>query len=226
MAQAIHFENTQRDAEAYTKYVEVIRLEPNHVQALCKASELSNILGKRQTQKKLEQQFYNASYDFAIRAIKLAPNDANANFVMSVSMGRLAMEASGAEKIQAVKDVKTYAERAIRGAPNNYKSYHVLGKWHYEVSSLSAFEKWLVRITFGGLPEASFNEALRNFEKSKQLNPALLINYLELARTYIKLDQIANAKGILKALQKMPNTDIDDPQVKADAQIILRSIDN
>ena len=141
---------------------------------------------------------------------------------MAVAVGRVALISSGDDKIKYVKEIKSYAEKAIRLDAANYKGYHVLGKWHYEVSNLSSLEKWLVKVSFGALPDASLDDAIRYYEKSKQLNPGFLLNYLELAKSYNRKDKDAKAIEYLEALLKLPDVTSDDPTIRKEAQKLLK----
>jgi hypothetical protein len=87
----------------------------------------------------------------------------------------MALDIIGQGKVVAVKEIKTYADRCIQLDAKNFKGYHVLGKWHYEVSDLNAFERWIVKITYGALPPSSIDDAIKNYEKSKQLSPGFLL---------------------------------------------------
>jgi len=220
--EAKRLEAAFKDQEALNKYLEVLRYQPTNLTALCKASELYSKLGKRQSGKENQKKYYNSAKDYAQKALQANSNSSEANFVMSVALGRVALLSSGDEKIKAIKDIKTYAEKSIRFDPSNFKGYHVLGKWHYEVSNLSAVEKWLVRVTFGALPEASLGDAIRNYEKSKQLNPSFLLNYLELARSYHRDDKDKKAIEMLEALLKLPDASSDDATIRREAQKLLQ----
>lgn len=223
---ARQLESIFKDQEALFKYLEVLKTAPQNLESICKISELYSLLGKRQKTSQLQESYYNKSYEFAKLAFKLDPNNAEANFVMSISMGRMALIKSGQEKIQAVKDIKLYADRSVRLDPMNYKPYHVLGKWHYEVSSLSSFEKWLVKLTYGALPESSFEEAIKYYEKSRSLKPNLLINYVELAKTYMELNNKQKALSYLKAISQLPNSASDDYIVRLEAKKLLQKIES
>ena len=175
-----------KDVDALQKYLQVLSIQPSHIVALCKTSELYNLIGRRIPDKEKQRTYYHASQTYAERALKANPNHSEANFVMALSLGRMAQTGSGQSRINAVKLIRQYAERCIQLDPTNFKGYHVLGKWNLEVSNLSSFEKWLVKMAYGALPPATLDNAILNYEKSRQLNPAFQLNYLELARAYHK----------------------------------------
>ena len=213
-----------REQEALARYTEVLRYQPAHLTALCKASELYNILGKRQPSKERQKQYYINAKNYAAQALKVNANSAEANFVMSIAMGRIALIASGEEKIKAVKDIRTYAERCVRIDPTNYKGYHVLARWYYEVSDLSSFERWLVKVAYGSLPKATLDDAIRYYEKSRSLKPTLVVNYLELAKAYNRKGQEAKAIEMLKTMERLPNSAADDPKIKREGQEMLKEM--
>ena len=215
MQQAQAFEKAFKDKEALKKYVEVLKYDPLNIDALCKTSELYNIIGKRMPTKDQQKNYFRTGESYARKAIKVNPNHSEANFAMAISMGRIALVSSGKDKVAAVKEIKTYADKCIQLDPKNFKGYHVLGKWHYEVSDLNSFERWIVKITYGALPPSSLDESIKNYEKSKQLAPWFLLNYLELAKAYKRKGETNKARSLLEQLQKLPPAASDDVKIKS-----------
>ena len=224
LKEAQKYESAFREQEALAKYTEVLHLQPNNLTALCKASELYNILGKRQPGKEKQKQYYIAAKKYAAQALKVNPNHAEANFVMSIAMGRMALISSGEEKMQAVKEIRHYAEKCVRIDPLNYKGYHVLARWYLEVSNLNSIERWFVKIAYGALPKATLDEAIGYYEKSRSLNPGLVVNYLELAKAYSRKGQEAKAIEMLKTMEKLPNSAADDPKIKREGKELLKDL--
>lgn len=223
---AKQLEIAYKENEAMVKYLEVLKIQQSNYTALCKVSELYSLLGKRQATKEKQKEYFKAARTYAHKALAVNSADAEANFVMALAMGRMAIISSGEEKINAVKGIKNYADRCVQLDPNNFKGYHILGRWHYEVSDLSSVEKWLVKVAYGSLPPASLQQAIGFYEKSQQLNPGLLINYLELAKCYHRKDDDARSVEMLTYLLKLPNKTIDDPTVKAEATKLLKKWKN
>jgi tetratricopeptide (TPR) repeat protein len=213
--EAEQFEKAFRDDDALAKYLQILRYQPRNLDALCKVSELYSVIGKRRTGKEKQKEYYVKGVEYANAALKVNPNHSEANFAMAISIGRMALISSGEEKIKAVKEIKQYADRCIQLDPDNYKGYHVLAKWHYEVSDLSGLERWLVKVTYGGLPPASLNDAIKYYEKSRQLSPGFLLNYLELAKAYKRKNDSKKARILLEQLQKLPLSGSDDAKIKS-----------
>ncbi len=215
--EAEKLESTSQEA-AFSKYQELLKISPTNINALCKSSELCSSIGHRQVKKEDKISYFKAARKYAEIALRLNANSPEANFAMSVSMGRMALISSGRQKIEAVNDIKKYAELAIKNDPRNFKAYHVLARWHYEVSNLNSIERTAARILYGGLPPASLSTAIQYYEKSKSLNPSFILNYLELAKAYHRSKQLDKAFLELEALQHISNATPDDQRAKDEAK--------
>jgi tetratricopeptide (TPR) repeat protein len=218
-------EKEQKELQALKKYTEAQKLKPTDLHVLYKCSELYSRIGVRETNTTSQEQYYKSSLAFAQMAYKYYPQSDDANVAMSMALGRLALTRSGKEKVSTVKEIKTYADNAIRINPKNFKAWHIIGKWNYEVSNLGFFEKAAIKIIYGGLPNSSFSESVKAYEKVKELNPYFGSNYLELAKAYQKLDDNINAQKNLKYVIAMPNYTEEDPIVKTRATQLLSEIE-
>lgn len=143
---------------------------------------------------------------------------------MAFALGRMAIISSGDERINAVKDIRKYAEKTIQLDPLHYKAYHVIGRWHYEVSNLNTVERWLLKMAYGSLPKSSLETSIRNYEKSRQLNPAFLLNYLELAKAYDRQSNERKAMELLNTMMKLPLASSNDEIIKAEGRKLLEKL--
>jgi tetratricopeptide (TPR) repeat protein len=224
VALADRYEASLNENAAFETFKKVVQVNPRNYYAYWKLSELCSRIGNRRPTPKEKQDFFNAGKAYATMAIRLNPNGADGYYTLAVAMGRLALSQSGREKINSVKEIKANLEKAIRLNPNHARAWHVLGKWHYEVSNLNMFEKAAMRIVYGGLPSASIEESIRAYERSKQLDPNFALNYLELAKAYKRNDQDAKAIELLKKLPYIPNKTQDDPRIKAEGAKLLKEM--
>jgi tetratricopeptide (TPR) repeat protein len=221
LKEAQQLESAFKEAEALQKYLDVYRHQPNNLTALIKISELYSMVGKQQGTKEKQKEYYRNARVYAQKALQVNAGSSDANVVMSLAMGRMALISSGDEKIKAIKDVKNYSEKSIQLDPGNFKGYHVLGKWHYEVSDLNSVEKWLVKVAYEALPKASLEDAIKYFEKSRQLNPSFLLNYLELAKSWHRKENDKKARELLEIMLKLPNKIAEDPGIKVKGRKLL-----
>jgi len=126
------------------------------------------------------------------------------------------------EKVVSAKDLKKYVEAAIKSDPKNFLAWHVLGRWHYEVSNLNMVERAAVKLFYGGFPPASLKESIAAFEKSKSLTTGFIQNYLELAKAYHRNNQNDKAIDLLKQMMLVPNRTEDDPALKEAGKKLLK----
>ncbi|MBX9785646.1 MAG: hypothetical protein K2X48_20370 [Chitinophagaceae bacterium] len=220
--QADALEKQMKEQEAYAKFKEIVKLQPHHLYALVKCSELASRIGRMQASKESQSDYYKAAKIYAERALKINANDSDANMVMAVAYGRMALLQSGKEKVAYVREIKNYADRAIALNPKNFKALHVLGKWHYEVTSLSAIEKAGLRVFYGGLPKASYDSSLYFYQKAAALSPGFVLNYLEMAKVYLKMKNKAKALELLRQTIKLPDATSEDKMVKQEAAELLK----
>ncbi|SJZ70223.1 TPR repeat-containing protein [Chitinophaga eiseniae] len=219
--QARQLELQMKEEAALEKDKEILKIQPGEIKALTQASQMCSRIGNRQKDKSAKTNYFNQAKTYAQSALKVAPNNADANLAMAVAMGRMALISGAREKVAASKDVKKYAELAIKFNPNLAQAYHVLGKWNYEVANLNVFERGAAKMLFGGLPDGSLKNAIANYEKCRQLDPSFLLNYYELARAYKADDQQDKAIEVLKKALSLRSIYQDDASIKADCKKML-----
>ncbi len=220
--QADKYEAALNEMAAFETFKQVIKVNPRHHYALWKASELCSRIGNRQTTTKTKQQYFGWGKSYAEAAIKAAPTSADGYYVMAVAMGRMALSGSGKEKINAVKEIKSNAEKAVALNPKHGRAWHVIGKWHYEVSDLNMFEKAGVKLMYGGLPPASIKQAIQAYEKAKLYEPNFALNFLELAKAYKRDGQKQKGVALLKVLPTLPGKTADDTRIKTEGADLLK----
>jgi tetratricopeptide (TPR) repeat protein len=206
---------------AFAKFKDVLKLQPANIYSLNKCSELCSRIGKRETSDIVRNAYYEAAKTYAGIALKISPTNAEANCVLAIALGRISMNSSGKEKIKAAKEIRKHVDIAIKSDPLNYKAWHVLGRWHFEISSLNIFEKAAVKLLFGSLPPSSIEESIKAFEKANTLASGFVLNNFEMARAYKKDGQKQKAIAILKAMMNLPNTTEDDITIKSDGRKLL-----
>jgi tetratricopeptide (TPR) repeat protein len=222
----IDLEKKLNETQAYKTYQEVLSKQPLHLFALVRCSELASRIGKLQHSEQIQEKYYKDALGYALKAIKVKPDDSEANLVLSVAYGRLALLKSGGEKVEYVKEIKAYAEKALRLNRSNFKALHVLGKWHYEVSDLNMIELAAVRLFYGGLPVASLDSSILFYEKAKTLAPGFALNYLELAKAKKRKGDKKAAVQLLKVIFTLPPSSSEDGFIRSEANRLLRSWGN
>ncbi|HEY4064010.1 MAG TPA: hypothetical protein VGM30_19015 [Puia sp.] len=219
--QGARLEASFKEEEALPIYQEVLHLQPRNVTALCRCSDLCCRIGNRQQDKTKKIALFKAGKAYADAAYRVDPANSEVNIVMAFSLARMALIDNAREKVAAAGDIKRFAEAAIKYDPANFKGYHILGRWNYEVSDLNVVERTLARWFFGALPEASLHESIAYYEKSMALRPDFMLNYLELAKACHRDGQNARAIRLLQHLATLSDEMYDDRRVRAEGKKLL-----
>jgi tetratricopeptide (TPR) repeat protein len=222
--EGIRLERLPDEKKALMKFVEAQKINPKNLSALYKCSELCCRIGARESNYKIRDQYFQSALAYAKMAYKFFPEKDDACVSMSIALGRIALTKTGKEKVSMVKEIKTYADLALAINPKNFKAWHIIGKWNYEVSSLNFFERSAIKLFYGGLPESSFATSINAYEKANSINPYFCLNYLELAKAYYKNNNKPLAKSTLKYLLTVSNYTEDDPNIKKQAEAMLKTL--
>lgn len=224
--EAERLEAVHNEKAAFNKFKEALQLSPQNIYVLAKCSELCSQLGNHEAITKNRDAYYNAAVIYGRKAVAVNPENDEANVALAIALGRSVLVKSGNEKISAVKDIRRYAEKALKQNSRNFKAWYVLGKWYYEVSNLNFMEKAAIKIMYGGLPDASFKKAILAYEKAKAIQPNFMLNCLELAKAYNKNDERKQALKQLNYLVNLPLQTEDDSRIKVEALSLIKSWEN
>ena len=162
--------------------------------------------------------------EYAKRAAALAPNDPEAQLSVAISYGKLELLEGNREKFQASQIIKNAADKVIELDPSNDLAWHVLGRWHMALAGINSFERALATVAYGKLPESTYQEAARCFEKAIALNPNRLMHYIELGRVYTRMGRTDDARSFIKKGLAMQETEKDDPETKREGQEVLAQL--
>src|SRR6478609_7342048 len=133
VAQANKLEAALNENGALETFKQVLHTDPRNYYALWKSSELCSRIGARQATKDAKLDYFMAGKKYAETAVRVNPNAAEGYYALAVAVGKMAMTQSGKERINAVKEIRIYADMAVKINPQHGRAWHVLGKWNYEV---------------------------------------------------------------------------------------------
>lgn len=135
-------------------------------------------------------------------------------FAALISVSRLKGKAVLADS------VRIYAEQAVRINPNNDRAYHILGRWHFEVSQLSWFLRKLSKLVFRTSPEGSFKLAINYFNKALELDNIPVHRYW-LGMAYLESGNTEEALIHFKQVLQLENVQHNDDYFKREAQRLI-----
>lgn len=149
--------------------------------------------------------------DYAKRAYALAPKNADNALSLAICYAKIGFYSDTRTKIENSRLVKDYAEQALALDPRDDFAWHVLGQWNYEVASIGAAKRFLVKLIYGGLPAASTAESVKLLRRAVELAPDIPSHHAELGLALIADGQRdAGARELRKAVAMPRKIKYDD----------------
>jgi hypothetical protein len=162
------------------------------------------------------------SLDYARRALALDAKSARAHLALAIAYGKLTDHVDNRTKIEYSKLIRDEAQKAIALDASDDFAHHVLGRWHHGVATLNPVLRMIARVVYGGLPDASLEEAAKHLRKATELAPQRIIHHYELARVLTELGQTEAARKEWEAVINLPAKDKDDEEAKKAAREALK----
>ncbi len=209
---------------ALESYLPAEKLEPKNVALLVHISRAYRYQMSDTAKTSEKLRFGALAVKYAERAAALGPRDGDAQLAVAISFGKLQPLVSSGEKVRTARAIKSQAEKALRLDPRNDLAWHVLGRWNVGYAELTGLKRKLAEISYGTLPAPTYADAAKCFEKAIALNPARVINYIELGHVYSEMGRTADARKVLIKGLGLKQTDKDDPEMKQRGREILATL--
>jgi tetratricopeptide (TPR) repeat protein len=205
-------------------YLKALAERPRDVQMLLKvAKEYSDstlaIPDPEEDRRRIEK-----ALEYSNRAAELDPHNAVALLSKAICYGKLGSYSDMREKIEDARLVKQFADKALAEDPNYAYAHHVLGQWEYEVAALGRTKRLLVTLVFGGLPQASTEEAVRQLELAVKLEPNVSSHRLALGFAYLANDEPERARPMFEQVIAMPCRELYDADCRRQAERALSGL--
>jgi len=197
--------------------------QPQNVEVLYRLAFTWSDLGKASDSKRQSREFYQRSLDVADQAVRADSTSAWAHFAVAVAQGRLTFQAGARERVERSRAVKAHAEQAIALDSTLAGAYHVRGRWHRDAADLNIVLRAAVSAMYGGLPDASIDQAVRDFQTAIELEDRAY-HHLELGKTYLVLDRPTAAREQFRKAIAVPRADPFDPEYKQEARHLLDTL--
>lgn len=225
MKQANNYERALKEDSALLKYKEVLATNPNNLQALVKSSLLISAAGARQTNKAVQKEDYEAAKMFGDKALVADSNSVDAMYAKGLSILKMSqVEQENKKKAALIKEAHSYAAKALIITPTHGKSNFLLGKWNFDLVTTAWTKKAAVSVLYGGMPDASIENALLYMENCRGAEPYFVENFLELAKAYKFNNNPSKAIEVLTQLVKLPNRTADDKAWKDEGKKMLNEM--
>jgi tetratricopeptide (TPR) repeat protein len=218
------FDEKLDNARALELYLQADRLKPNDPETLWRIARQYALLMNDAKSDEQQQEAGEKALEYAKRGVALNPAHAKSVLSVAICYGRLIRFVGARTKVEYSRLVKEHAEKALELDPTDSYAWHVLGAWNYELAQMGAFTRTFVKVVYGGIPEASNEEAERLFRKAVELAPQRVSHRVELGRTYAALGRKEQARDELRRALSLPNREKDDAESKQRASKTLGAL--
>ncbi len=138
-------------------------------------------------------ELFQEAEQFARAAMHAAPEKSDGYKWLAIALGGQAKYTDTETQVRQSREIKDNIEKAIALAPDDDIAYLVLSRWHYKISDLSFFARTFANIVYGGLPEASLDEAEKLLLHAIELHDRIAHRY-NLAKVYDRMDRREDAE--------------------------------
>jgi Tfp pilus assembly protein PilF len=123
------------------------------------------------------------------------------------------------------KEIRSAIEKAIALDPQNGFAYHVYGVWHRKMAEIGKASRMFASIIYRqSIPAGSMEKSIEYLNKAIALNPTVIASRLELARSYMEVENWSSARKFLVSIQELPIQFSDDAKNKQKADELLKEI--
>lgn len=216
--------------EASAELLKVLELDPNDFEATTKLSRAYLDVGDMIPEsvsdwrgKRLKE--YRKAEEYARRAVNLNPNSTWGHFYVAASLGSIALVSSISKQIDLAAEIRSALEKAIALDPKNGFAYHVYGIWHRKMAEIGKARRLLASVVFGrSPPSGNLETSVEYLKRAVALNPNVIASRLELAKSYIAVENWSMARSSLAAVRELPIQFSDDAKHKRRAEQLLEEI--
>jgi tetratricopeptide (TPR) repeat protein len=218
-----------RPAEALPRFEALLARDSTDVEANWRAATALNDVAAQLTadvaRTRRDSLLANAQLR-ARRAVRLAPDNTRALFVLGLVLGNTALTRGIKERVRLAVEIRDLALRSLAADSLNDGAHHLLGRWNYEVMKLSGFERLVARTFLGGgvMRKASWEEARRELSRAVALDSTRIYHRLDLAHVQLATHQQADASIQLRAIARTPIRFAADSGYQREARALLERI--
>lgn len=222
------FTDEYKNQQALDSYIKAEKLDLGNWEVLWRISRAYVDIGEHMPEKTSEQkdaqlEVYQKAFNYADKAVKIAPDKSLTLVRRAIANGRIALFKGVFSVAGVVNSVRDDCENAIKfNSGDNYTmalAHYVLGRTHAKIS-----EKWAPARAVLGLGWADNEIAISEFKKAVSLYPNFRMFYLDFAKSYIREDEYQKAREVLNKVIESPKKDEDDDQRLAEAKSLLEEI--
>lgn len=211
--------------DALIEFQAADRITPNTAAILVRISKEYSDLIAAAKQPADAEKMAQLSLDYAKRAEEIDPASEKTHLALAIGYGRMTDYTDNKTKIVYSKCTKDEVDKALALDPTDDYAYHVLGRWNYAISTLNPVLKLMAKYIYGGVPDASLEDAAANFKKAAALAPQRIMHHYELARVYAALGKDSLADKEWQTIATLSSTNPTDEAEQKEARDNLKKRD-
>jgi len=216
--------------EALAEFLKVLDSDPQNAEALSKIArvyiDFGDVIPESTPDweaKRLKQ--YQIAEQYARKAVKADPSVVWGHFYVAASLGSMASVSPVAKQIDMAGEIRGAIEKAIALDPQNGFAYHVYGVWHRKMAEIGKMSRMFASVVYGrSIPTGSMEKSIEYLNKAVTLNPTVIASRLELARSYVAVENWPSARSFLTSIGELPIQFSDDAKNKQKAEQLLEEI--
>lgn len=220
----LELEHSMKEAAALQQYASVIKIDSTNLTALNHSAILTIREGKRQKTAKVAVPYYLAAKNFSSTALRISPDNKETLATMANVLRELSLHAGAKEKATYLKEIKSHLEKALQIDSTYAPAWHALGNWNYDISQMNFAERTATKLLFGGLPNASFANAIKAYLQCRRLDPSSIENVYNLAQAYHANEEDLKAIATLKQAIRLRPILQDDRMLQQKCKKMLESL--
>ena len=173
----------------------------------------------------IQQQLAKQALACALRAVRADVKSATAHLCVAVCYAKNFPFCDNETKVRWSRAMKMECETAIALDPKQDVGYYLLGRWYFGTANMGFFAKGVVKVIYGGLPQASNEDALRNFKQAIALAPDRIIHHRELAKVYEATGDTKLERAELETCARLKPVDRDDADAQKEAAGRMKNLE-
>ena len=198
-----------------------ILLHPNNVDILWRIARAHFEIADQTDNINIHKKHFYPGFKAVESAVRINPNSSKANHWYAVLVGKIGMLEGTEQKIKNSYEVEKYALKAIELDPSYDGTYHVMGRWHYELANLSWFERKIAEWVYTTPPNGGYEQAIFFFQKAINVKDDEIRHYFWLAKTYLKMSANKEAEKIFKKILTLTPFDNSDVNMQSESKVYL-----
>ena len=218
--------------ESAVELQKILQVDPANSEAmlkLCRAHiDMGDMVpdsGQDWKEKKLKE--YKIAEDYAHKAVRIKPDSSWAYFYVAASIGSAAFLAPVSKQIEMAGEIREAVEKSISLDPQNGYAYHVYGVWQRKMAEIGKTSRMFASLVYGrSPPTGSLEKSIEYLKKAVALNPKVITSRLELAKSYLALENWQMARNFLLSIKDLPVQFSDDAKHKHQAEELIAQIND